>query len=215
MKKNPFILVFLSLSMIFNSCLDTLYPFFTKNDVVFKSTLTGEWKYASNREKGSVYFESIPKKRLEELAPGIREISNKGYLATWKDSTGKIIKNQFVFLTLIGDDLYMDHYPAEMENAIPIAQVFTEHYVKKHMCYKLSMRSGDVFEMKRLERSFLDDLIEKKQIRIHYVELPSPENKRIITASTAELRQYLLKYGANPKAYNDDYSYTCTRVINY
>ena len=215
MKKIPFIFVLLSLCIIFNSCLDTLYPFFTKNDVVYKSTLNGEWKYTSKKEKGSVYFEPIPKKRLEELAPGIREISDKGYLATWKDSTGKVINNQFVFLTMIGNDLYMDHYPAEMENVKPIDQVFKDHYVKKHMCYKLSMRNGEVFEMKRLERSFLDDLIEKKQIRIHYVELSSPENKRIITASTGELRQYILKYGSNPKAYNDSYSFTCTRVVNY
>src|SRR5688572_730036 len=148
MKKIPFILALLSLCIIFNSCLDTLYPFFTKNDVVFKPTLNGEWKYSGQEEKGSVYFESIPKKRLEELSPGIREISDKGYLATWKDSTGKIIKNQFVFLTTIGDDLYMDHYPAEMENVKPVAQVFKDHFLKMHTCYKLSLRSANVFEMK-------------------------------------------------------------------
>ncbi len=215
MKKFFLILATFFLLIFFNSCLTTLHPFFTGRDVVFNPTLIGEWRYVSKSEKGSVFFEAIPQVRLPELAPGIRNMADKGYLVTWKDSTGQPTSKYFVFLAMIGNSFYLDHYPAEMAFEKPVAKIFKEHYLKMHSCYKLNMHGKNILEMKLLEGSFLDDLIAKKQIRIHYEELGQQANRKIITASTEELQQYLLKYGDNPKAYSVEYSYTLTRIINY
>jgi hypothetical protein len=201
--------------IIFNSCLSTLYPFFTEKDVVFNSTIIGEWQYVTKSDKGSILFEVIPNEKLSELAPGIRKIAGNGYLATWKDSTGTVDSKSFVFLAKIGKFLYMDYYPAEMDLQKPVANVFTQHQLKMHSCYRIDLRSRNGFEMKRLDRSFLDKLIANNKIRIHHEQLGAIDNKIIITASTEELQAYLLMYGDNPQAYNANYSYNCTRVVNY
>ncbi|HEY6503646.1 MAG TPA: hypothetical protein VIZ28_06685 [Chitinophagaceae bacterium] len=215
MKKSLLVLFGFLLLIIFNSCLSTLYPFFTEKDVVFNSAIIGEWRYTARSGKGSILFEAIPNAKLSELAPGIRKIAGKGYLATWIDSAGSVDSKYFVFLVRIGNSLYMDHYPAEMDYEKPVEDIFKQHHLKKHSCYRIDIRNNDGFEMKLLERSFLDDLIAKNQIRIHYEEKGVYDNKTIITAPTEELQAYVLKYGDNPKAYNTDYSYNCTRVINY
>lgn len=210
------ILTLFVLTILFSGCLYTLYPIFTEKDVVFNPEIIGEWQYIGKKGKGSILFEAIPNAKLSELAPGIRKIADNGYLATWKDSTGKADSKDFVFLTKIGRLLYMDHYPAELDLEKPVANIFKQHHLKMHKCYRIDLRNKDGFEMKRLERSFLDDLIKKNQIRIHYVQHSFLHNKIIIiSASTEELQAYLLKYADNPKAYNMDYSYTCNRIINY
>jgi hypothetical protein len=215
MKNSLLVLLGFLFLIIFNSCLSTLYPFFTEKDVVFNSTIIGEWQYVAKSGKGSILFEVIPDEKLSELGPGIRKIAGNGYLATWKDSTGKVDSKSFVFLAKIGKFLYMDNYPAEMDLEKPVANIFKQHQLKMHSCYRIDIRSRDGFEMKRLERSFLDNLIAKNQIRIHHEQIGGVENKIIVTASTEELQAYLLRYGDNPQAYNADYSYNCTRVINY
>jgi hypothetical protein len=209
------ILLLITLMVSYNSCLTTLYPFFTEKDVTFNSELIGNWVYSRGTERGSISFETIPQGRLSELAPGIRKLSAKGYFVTWKDSTGRPTSKYFVFQAMIGNSFYIDHYPAEMDFEQSVAKVFKEHHIKMHSCYKLNIRGKNLFEMKLLERSFLDDLIERKQVRIRYKELGIPDYKKIITASTEELQQYLFKYGDNPKAYNAAFFYTCTRAINY
>lgn len=200
--------------IVFSGCLSTLYPFFTEKDLAYNPVIIGEWQYASKAEKGSILFQAIPKEKLSELAPGVRKIAAKGYLGTWKDSTGKLKSQYFVFLAKIGNYFYMDRYPTEMDSVNQVAAVFKQHYLKMHTCYRVDISNHNLFSMKRLERSFLDDLIKKNEIRMHYAET-GDFNKTIITASTEELQAYLLKYGDNPKAYNTDYSYMCTRIIKY
>ena len=203
------------LLVVLNSCLSTLYPFFTERDVVFNSTLIGKWTCVINGEKHNLTFEAIPGKRLHELGPGIRKLADKGYLLTWKDSLHEVYSSDFVFLARIGNNFYLDLYPAEMESERKFPAAFKEYYIKTHSCYRIDLQNPNQFKMKRLEASFLDDLIRKKQIRINYEETGPPENKRFITAPTKDLQKYLLKYGDHPNAYNTSLSFTCKRFINY
>ena len=216
MIKRIFLALFVVCTLTFLSgCLTTLYPFFTEKDLVFNPDLVGLWSYKKPGEEGKVYFEKIPQSRLSELSPGIRKMADKGYLLTWKDSTDTETSKYFVFMAKIGGNFYLDYYPAEMEFEKPLADAFKEQQLKMHSCYRINFRNRDAFEMKMLEASFLDELIDKKRIRIRYEEIEVLEKKRIITASTDELQQYLVKYGDEPKAYNEALSFTCTRIINY
>ena len=209
------VLLLFALTILFNGCLTTLYPFFTEKDVVFNPELIGDWAYSNKSEKGSILFETITQNKSIELSEGIRKMTGKGYLVTWKDSIGQPTSQYFVFLAKIGKHFYLDFYPADMDDERPVDRIFKGHKLKLHHCYKVNFHSKDRLEIKMFEESFLTDLIEKKQIRIHYEEKGSFDKKRIITASTDELQQYLLKYSNNPKAYSEVFSYNCKRIINY
>jgi hypothetical protein len=215
MEKRLLPLMLFSFLFVLNSCLSTLYPFFTERDVIFNPILIGKWTCNINGEKHNLTFEAIPEKRLHELAPGIRKLAGRGYLLTWKDSLHKTYSSDFVFLAKIGNNFYLDLYPAEMDFEKLLPDAFKEYYIKMHSCYRIDLQNPNQFKMKRLEASFLDDLIRKKQIRIRYEETGPPEYKRFITAPTKDLQNYLVKYGDHPDAYNGSLSFTCHRFINY
>jgi len=199
---------------LLNSCLNTLYPFFFERDLVFNPSLLGEWSYTASDKTRRLSFQTIPENRLHELAPGIRKLADRGYLLNWMDTLNKPSSSDFAFLARIGNNLYLDLYPAEMEAERNVSKIFRQHLVKLHSCYRIELLDTDRISMKMLESSFLDELIQKKQIRIRYDELGPPEQNRIITAPTTELQNYLLKYGDNPKAYNTTFSYICNRIAN-
>src|SRR5688500_12279301 len=205
MKKALLKLALFCLLVVLNSCLSTLYPFFTEHDVVFNPMLIGEWTYGTPGKKRNLSFETIPVERLHELAPGIRKLADRGYLLTWKDSLHKAYASDFVFLARIGNNFYLDLYPAEMEFETKLSGAVKAHNVKIHSCYRLDLQYRNQRKSKRLEASFRDELIRKKQIRMHYEETGPPEYKRFITASTRELQNYLVKYGDYPEAYNTTY----------
>ena len=215
MKKRLLPLMFFGLLVVLNSCLSTLYPFFTERDVIFNPTLIGKWRCDINGEKHNLTFEAIPGKRLHEMAPGIRKLADRGYLLTWKDSRHEVYSIDFVFLARIGNNIYLDLYPAEIEFERILPGAFEDYYIKMHSCYRIDLQNPNQFKMKRLEASFLDDLIRKKQIRINYEETGPPEYKRFITAPTKDLQNYLLKYGDHPDAYNASLSFTCIRFTHY
>ncbi len=214
MKRFYLIVCLIILTISFTGCLTTLYPFFTEKDVVFKPELIENWIYTRETKKGSIFkgsilFETINHTRTTELYPGIRQIADKGYLVTWKDSNGKSTSQEFVFLAKIGKYFYLDFYPAEMENQQEIDKVFKEQFTKLHSCYRIDISNLNSFTLKRFDGDFVNELIDKKQIRMSYEK----NGRRVITASTQELQEYLVKFSDNPKAYEEAYS--CTRTINY
>ena len=205
---------FLFFSLSLNSCLKTLYPFFTEKDVVFKPEMTGNYSYMNGKKKGYILFETINQKRSAELYPGIRKIADKGYLVTWTDSSGIATSKNFVFLAKIGKCLYMDFYPAEMEDQNKFDEFYRDQFTKLHSCYKVEISNQNSFSMKRLNGDFVKELIDKNQIRMSHEYIDDNiYGKRCITASTEELQEFLIKFSDNPKAYDEDCY--CTRLVNY
>lgn len=188
MKSFFYIAGLIILTICFTGCLTTLYPFFTEKDVVFKPELIGNWAYTKQAEKGAILFETINQTRSSELYTGIRKIADKGYLVTWKDSNDKPTSQKFVFLAKIGKYFYLDFYPAEMENKNDVDKIFKEQFTKLHSCYRIDLSNPNSFTLKRLNGDFVNELIDKKQIRMSYEKT----GKKIITATTGELQEYLV-----------------------
>jgi hypothetical protein len=74
-----------------------------------------------------------------------------------------------------------------------------------HSLYRIQLKNDHSFAMGQLKEDYLENLINKKQIRIPY-EI-GYNGFYIITASTEQLQQYVLKYGQVPEAYEDDTHY--------
>jgi hypothetical protein len=68
-----------------------------------------------------------------------------------------------------------------------------------HTSYRVEILNDGSFELSQLDGSFVNSLIEQKKIRISH-ETGADDNI-VITASTSELQQYLIKYSDEPEAY--------------
>ena len=199
------------LLVLISGCLTTLHPIFTERDLVYKPELTGNWRTKDNNNEGSAEISSLAKEKSIELPGKISSIKDKGYLVTYKNKDGNVSGIYIAFLARIGKHLYFDYYPVSKEAEKKEDEFYMQHFVKMHTPYRVDMLKDGGFELSQLEGSYLDQLIEEKKIRIRH-ELNSDGNV-VITASTEELQQYILKYGDDPGIIRKEKT-TFSRSIN-
>jgi hypothetical protein len=197
MKKIFLLSGFYLVVLLFTGCLTTLYPIFTEKDIVYKPELIGSWNVTKDdNNDGSAEIHSLEK--AVDLPGKISSIKDKGYLITYRDKDNEITGSYIAFLARIGKHLYFDYYPVPLETEKNADEFYMQHFVKMHTPFRVNILKNGGFELNQLEASYLDKLIEEKKIRIRH-ELNSDGNA-VITASTEELQQYILKYGDDPEA---------------
>jgi len=202
MKKVFIILGFTFLIIFLSSCLQTLHPIFTVNDIVYEEKLLGTWKAkASDDDVLIAVITNLSADHSIELPEKIAAIKHKGYLVVYKEK-GEIIGQYIAFLARIGKHLYFDYYPADRKEDGKIDEFFSAHFVKMHTCYSVEIINDGSFELNQFDESYVTDLIDKKKIRISHET--DPHANIVITASTSELQQYILKYGDDPSAYRGE-----------
>jgi hypothetical protein len=79
-----------------------------------------------------------------------------------------------------------------------------------HSIYRIKFADNNSIDIQRLDGDYLKNLIKNKQIRIKHEEME--DGSFVITASTEELQQYLIKYSDVPEAYNKDNSDSYSRI---
>jgi len=191
-----FLLIFLS------SCLTTLHPIFTEKDLAYDPKLIGTWKTENQDNKGQVVITNLASESSVELPGNISSIKQKGYFISYQNGPGETSKRYIAFLARIGKHLYFDYYPADRKEDEKIDEFFGAHLVKMHTSYRVEILNDGSFELSQLDESYVTKLIDEKKIRISH-ETDADDNT-VITASTQELQQYLLKYGDEPSAYRSD-----------
>lgn len=203
MKKVSILLSVTFLIIFLSSCLHTLHPIFTLKDIVYEAKLLGKWKTDNNGNKGFAVITNLAADNSIDLPEKISEVKQKGYLISYTNEKGEI-GNQFIaFLAKIGNHIYFDYYPADKKSDQKIDEFFVAHYVKVHTSFKVDISNDGSFELVQLDDSYVTKLIEEKKFRISH-EKDDDGSIRIITASTQELQQYLIKYGDDPAAYRNE-----------
>ena len=198
MKKIFLLSGFFLVILLFTGCLTTLYPIFTEKDLVYKPELIGNWKIGGDDKKGSAEINSLTKETTVELPGKISSIKGKGYLITYRDEENAVTGSFIAFLARIGKHLYFDYYPVQLKTEKNADEFYMQHFVKMHTPYRVNILKNGGFELNQLEANYLDKLIDEKKIRIRH-EINS-DGAAVITASTEELQQYILKYGDDPEA---------------
>ena len=90
-------------------------------------------------------------------------------------------------------------------------EFFTSHFVKMHTSYRVEISKDGGFELSQLDESYVTKLINEKKIRINHEK--DANGNIVITASTDELQQYIIKYGDEPGAYRSDKT-VFTKIIH-
>jgi hypothetical protein len=188
-----FLLIFLS------SCLTTLHPIFTVKDLAYDPKLIGVWNIEREGNKERVIISNLATENSLELPGNISGIKEKGYLISYQHEDSRNPERYIAFLVRIGKYLYFDYYPAYKKEDQKIDEFFGAHFVKMHTSYRVEILNDGSFELSQLDGSYVKSLIDQKKIRISHEA--GPDDDIVITASTSELQQYLIKYGDEPEAY--------------
>ena len=188
-----FLLIFLS------SCLTTLHPIFTVNDLTYEPKLIGTWNIEREGNKERVIISNLATENSVELPGNISDIKEKGYLISYQHEDCRNPERYIAFLARIGKYLYFDYYPAYKKEDQKIDEFSEAHFVKMHTSYRVEILNDGSFELSQLDGSYVKSLIDQKKIRISHEA--SADDDIVITASTSELQQYLIKYSDEPEAY--------------
>ena len=202
MKKITLTTAFAILLIFLSGCLTTLHPIFTEKDLAYDPKLIGKWNTENQGNKGRVIISNLATENSVELPENISSIKQRGYFINYEDSNGKTSEQYIAFLARIGKHLYFDYYPADKKEDRKIDEFFGVHFVKMHTSYRIDFSKDGSFELTQLDEGYVRKLIDEKKIRISH-ETDADDNT-IITASTKELQQYLLKYGDEPSAYRSE-----------
>ncbi len=202
MKKIVLTTAFALLLIFLSSCLTTLHPIFTEKDLAYDPKLIGTWNTENEGKKGKVIINNLATENSVELPGNISAIKQQGYFIIDQDENGKVSDQYIAFLARIGKHLYFDYYPAEKKEDRKLDEFFGIHFVRMHTSYRVEILKNGSFELSQLDGSYVKSLIDEKKIRISH-ETDADDNT-VITASTKELQQYLLKYGDEPSAYRSE-----------
>lgn len=179
---------------LFSSCgLLTLHPIFTVNDLSFDARLLGKWK--AGKDGTIMQYTRAEKNDLGELPGEIKMHADKVYMLTMKKE-GEKEARYYVFLVKLGPNYYFDYYPADVDRTGKIDDFYKAHYTRLHAISRVNIVSNASIRISEFDDSYMNKLIDTKNIRIK-----REKEGNLITASTAELKQYILKYGDVNEAY--------------
>ena len=196
--------------LLLNGCLTTLHPIFTEKDLVFDPRLIGNWK--KSKDSSTARYRQANSDDLEELSPSLKRNAARVYIREEKEKgeQGNAKSISYAFMVKLGKYYYMDYYPADVKTKEIAGEFFAAHYVPMHSIYRIKFTGNHSFNIQQLDAGYLENLIRNKQVRLKHEV--TDDGKYLITAPTAELQQYLIKYSDTPEAYNNDNSDTYTKI---
>lgn len=181
---------------LFSSCgLLTLHPIFTVNDLRFDTRLVGKWK--ASKDGTIIQYTRADKDDLAELSDDIKKHADQVYMLTMQKD-GETETKYYAFLVKLGPNYYFDYYPVDVDRTGRIDDFFKAHYTRLHAISRVNIVSNTSIKISEFDDSYMNKLIDAKNIRIK-----REKEGKLITASTAELKQYILKYGDVAEAYGD------------
>lgn len=213
MKKFPFIVV-TTLAFLFSGCgFLTFHPIFTPKDLIVDNRLPGKWQ----NEEGYNEFEPATMAAISEIPEKLRPYVNRFYLHTHRSDDGTVDSRNLAFLVKIGNNYFMDLYPLQTEKEKKMDEFFSSHELKLHRIIKVEFKNGNL-KLIDFKDNYVENLIKSRQVRIRHSFVSETtedeQNKMVITASTAELQAFLLKYGDRDEAFENSESKKAYHKIN-
>ena len=183
-----------TLAILAGSCIPSLFPLYTLDDIVHDNRIEGKW---DGGENGIWIIERL------EYHPGSSFLNpdwtepeedsdslNIHYRLTVKEfENGDTAEAEFLLhLLQLEDQLYANFYPQEFELH---HDFLSWHMIEANNFSKISI-SDDMLEFEFFAPDFLMQLIDENRIRISHVSLGEDI---LLTAPTKDLQKFVIKYG--------------------
>ena len=153
-----------TLIAILSGCVPSLNPLFTDKDLIFDTTLLGDWK--NKEEKWSFEKNGDNKYKLTHL--------DNGNQATFSAHLVKI--NDFTFLDISPLDLKSKNY------------LYEAHLFPVHTFSKIEIEKEQIV-IRMLDPDMLEKAINDKKVEIAHVK--SQDDRILLTASTKDLQIFV------------------------
>ena len=210
MKKITLISSFLVLAVVFSSCLLTIHPIYTEKDVVYDASLTGKYKNTEKKSEKWMQIEQLISSK-GNIPEGLKNIKEKGYRISFQNANGVVEEEYIAFMVILNNDRYMDMFP--VFGRFGQDEFYKSFMIPMHGIFKLSKKNNNSIVLQRFDQGFLQELLEKRQIRLKHEKASEfYSDDIVITAGTAELQAYILKYGKIEEAYDSEESATYQKL---
>lgn len=193
---------------IMTSCVYSLFPIYTAENLVYEPLLEGEWK---NENHELIIFTPYQQQKKDPFNVKIegQNTDNTKELALKKEwYQAKIISQEDTLtyearLAKIGDHLFLDFYP---ESEDKILEKLAYNYFPVHTFMKVEIKE-DIVVLTGFNLSELKDLFKSNKIRLRH-ELV--EENVIITAQPKEIQKFLLHYSDDERVFSKPETYART-----
>ena len=192
--KTRTIILIVVLAILAGSCIPSLFPLYTKDDILFDDRIEGEW------DGGFDYLGIWTIEKLEHH-PGANFMSPK-WIEPDKDSDPEnlvyklsirqktetdTVEAEFkLHLLELGDYMYMNIHPDDYDL---YHEFLSWHMIAANTFMRVEIQE-DRLEVRAFDPSFLEKLIDENRIRIDHMRLGGI----LITAPTGDLQKFVMKY---------------------
>lgn len=221
MKTNYAYLIILLLGLSLTGCgIPSVHPLYEPEDLIQRQEITGVW---SSNEEGELYyvFSSQDLKNnnsnLPENVFSSGDDSTSGFTFSLEDLEIEISEladekseNLYFIIQTVEGKLEGIYYAGLVELD---SQYFIDLYKTRidedgfrfptHIFTKLDIQE-DKLILQEFKESFVEELIRNQQIRIKH---EYADDNFLLTAPSADLKKFILKYGREEAAYGDKYTY--------
>jgi hypothetical protein len=196
------------------SCLTTLQPLVTDNNIITDVRITGNWQY----EDGTIQIKRFeqPLANDSDLRILTRGNTNSAGLSkTYKVTFNQngVLYSMVGAITSIQNDLFIEFSPLlsnDPKNAEGSGFEYNYTYLPSFTIARLNIKNNRAIDIQFLNGDFIKEQISAGNMRIKH-EHNDLLNMFLITASSSELKQFLEKYGNDDRLYNTQNSITLTK----
>jgi hypothetical protein len=197
MKTRRIILIGILATMMSGCLVKSLHSFYDESDVIYKPELTGKW-LDDDSSKWVISRFTISKGLLKG------DSLDNSYLVEMYEDTSRPSRFN-VHLFSINGLLYLDFLPIMDKGE---QELYDIHLVPAHSLARVRFDSNDRMTISWFNEEWLHKLFEENRVRISHEVILSDETgygkQYVLTASTSELKKFIVKYGNDPNAFNDE-----------
>jgi hypothetical protein len=169
----------------------SLHPFYKESDVVFRKQLVNTWV---DQDSNRWVIKPFAKKP-------------NAYEMHWRHHGEKDVVMLANLFTLNGN-LYFDFYPLS-DNREEQLVIFDLHLTPTHSIAKVQVLNENEVQIQWFNEEWLRSLFEQNRIKISHEAVRDEDSQNpgdkyyVLTASTDELQKFIIKYGNDPKAFDN------------
>ena len=215
MTKSIFLILFPI--MILQSCITSLQPLVTKNTVVTDSRLTGTWNSDGQDYTIQKAFESdFDKKHKGDLtSPAFKRDSvlySKSYIIHYMKN--KIKYDLYGSMIQLNGEYFMNFTYAELNDddssSISEREICPTCFLQSYTIARIRFSNSNTIKLDFINGDFLYKQINAGRMKLKH-ETDDLYDTFLITASTNELQQFILKYGKDDRFFDKENSVTLIR----
>ena len=197
MKTKSIVLIGIMAAMLSGCLVKSLHSFYDEGDVIYKPELTGNW-LDDDSSKWVISRYSFARGFLKG------DSLDNSYLAEMYENTANPSRFN-VHLFKVDGILYLDFMPIRDKGE---QEFYDIHLVPAHSLARVRFDSHDRMTISWFNEEWLNKMFEENRVKISHEVILSDDygygKQYVLTASTSELKKFIVKYGNDPDAFSED-----------